>query len=272
MEPAERKELEALAKEIRKLTIDEIGFLGVGHIGGSMSVIEALSVIYHRHLRYDPKNPNKADRDRFVMSKGHAGPAVYAMLAHKGFFPQDWLHTLNVGGTNLPSHCDRTKTPGIDMSTGSLGQGFSAACGIALGQRMDKNGTRTYCIIGDGESNEGIIWEAAMTAAHYKLDNLIAFTDNNKMQIDGVTKDIMSMDRLLERWTSFGWNTVEVDGHNVEAIDRAVTEAKAHQGQPSMIILDTIKGKGCSFCEGKVESHNLAYTMDQVREALAALN
>ena len=148
MEPAERKELEALAKEIRKLTIDEIGFLGVGHIGGSMSIVDALAVVYHRHLRYDPKNPTKADRDRFVLSKGHAGPALYAMLAHKGFFPLEWLHTLNKGGTNLPSHADRTKTPGVDMSTGSLGQGFSAACGIALGQRMDGNGTRTYCIIG----------------------------------------------------------------------------------------------------------------------------
>jgi len=183
-----------------------------------MSIVDALTVVYHRHLRFDIKQPNLAHRDRFVLSKGHAGPALYAMLAQKGFFPKEWLHTLNKGGTSLPSHCDRTKTPGIDMSTGSLGQGISAACGIALGQRLDGKGARTYCIIGDGESDEGLVWEAAMMAGHYKLDNLIAFTDYNKMQIDGTTTDIMDQGALLDKWVAFGWNAVQIDGHNFEAL------------------------------------------------------
>jgi transketolase len=271
MEPKELQELVELSKEVRRLTIDEIGHLGIGHIGGSMSIVDALSVVYHRHLRIDPRQPNLPHRDRFVLSKGHAGPALYAMLAHKGFFPKEWLHTLNKGGTSLPSHCDRTKTPGIDMSTGSLGQGISAACGIALGQRLDGQGARTYCIIGDGESDEGLVWEAAMMAAHYRLDNLIAFTDYNKMQIDGTTGEIMNMGALLDKWVAFGWNAVQIDGHNFEALERAIVEAKAHKGQPSMIVLDTVKGKGCSFCEGQVSSHNMPITAEQVQQALAAL-
>ena len=271
MKPNEIQALEALAKEIRILTIDEIGYLGVGHIGGAMSVVEILTLLYHRHMRIDPANPAKADRDRLVLSKGHAGPTLYAILARKGFFPLEWLHTLNKGGTKLPSHCDRTKTPGIDMSTGSLGQGISAAVGIALGMRMNKLDARTYCVIGDGESNEGLVWEAAMCAAHYKLDNLIAFTDCNKLQIDGETKDVMHLGDLVAKWQSFGWNAVMVNGHDFAAMEAAIAQATSSNGKPSMIVLDTIKGKGCSFCEGQATNHNLAYTMDQAREAIAAL-
>lgn len=271
MNAADVRELEALAKEIRILTIDEIAFLGVGHIGGAMSVVEILTLLYHKHLRADPKDPQKQDRDRLVLSKGHAGPTLYATLAKKGFFPVEWLHTLNKGGTNLPSHCDRTKTPGIDMSTGSLGQGISAAAGIALGQKMDKAGARTFAVIGDGESDEGLVWEAAMFAAHLKLDNLIAFTDFNKLQIDGTTSEIMGLDDLRAKWEAFGWNALRVDGHDFQAMDDAIAKAKATVGKPTMIVLDTIKGKGCSFCEGQAASHNMPVTMDQAKQAIAAL-
>ena len=263
--------LETLAKEIRILTIDEIAHLGIGHIGGAMSVVEILTLLYHRHMRVNPNDPDKADRDRLVLSKGHAGPALYATLAKKGFFPLEWLHTLNKGGTNLPSHCDRTKTPGIDMSTGSLGQGISAAAGIALGMRMNCLDARTYCVIGDGESDEGLVWEAAMFAAHYKLDNLTAFTDCNKLQIDGATDEVMGLVDLRAKWESFGWHAVRVPGHDFSAMEEAITEAKARKGKPSMIILDTVKGKGCDFCEGLVTNHNMPITREQADAAIAAL-
>jgi transketolase len=201
------KELEALAKDLRKLTITEIATLGVGHIGGAMSVIELLVLLYYEHMKIDPLSPRKADRDWFVMSKGHAGPALYALLAKRGFFPLSWLDTLNKGGTKLPSHCDRNLTPGIDMTTGSLAQGFSAAMGIALGLRMDKSAATVFTLIGDGESNEGQVWEAAMFAAARKLSNIVAFTDCNKQQLDGLTSSIIDMEPLHEKWKAFGWFT-----------------------------------------------------------------
>jgi len=270
MEANEIKQLEALAREIRILTIDAIACIGVGHIGGALSIVDVLTLMYEKHLRMDPAHPDKPDRDRVVLSKGHAGPALYAILAKKGFFPMDWLKTLNKGGTRLPSHCDRTKTPGIDMSTGSLGQGISAACGIAIGMKMNGLDSRTYCIIGDGESNEGLVWEAAMLAAHRKLDNLIAFTDKNNLQIDGATDEVMGMD-LQAKWTAFGWHTVTVDGHDFAAMDEAIRAAKSVKGKPSMIILNTIKGKGCAFCEGQAGSHNMPVTREQADTAIAAL-
>ncbi|OHE62769.1 MAG: transketolase, partial [Treponema sp. GWA1_62_8] len=193
-------ELRAIAREIRKLTIDEIGYLGVGHIGGAMSVVELLTLLYHEHMDTDAKNPRKKDRDWLVLSKGHAGPTLYATLALKGFFPLEWLHTLNTGGTKLPSHCDRNLTPGVDMTTGSLGQGFSAAVGVALGLRMDGSGKTVYAVIGDGESDEGQVWEAAMFAGNGGLANLIAFTDYNKQLLDGFTKDIQNLVSLEEKW------------------------------------------------------------------------
>jgi transketolase len=271
MRTEELRELEALAKEIRILTIDEIAYLGVGHIGGALSVVDILTLLYSRHLRVDPKDPLKADRDRLVLSKGHAGPALYAVLAKKGFFPVEWLRTLNVGGTSLPSHCDRTKTPGIDMSTGSLGQGISAAAGIALGMRLDGSGARAYCVIGDGESDEGLVWEAAMFAAHMKLDNLTAFTDYNKLQIDGAVGEVMGLEDLSAKWSAFGWAVERVDGHDFRAMDEAVSRARERKGKPSMIILDTVKGKGCNFCEGQAASHNMPVTMEQAAKAIAAL-
>jgi transketolase len=206
------------------------------------------------------------------MSKGHAGPTLYSILADKGFFPMEWLHTLNQGGTNLPSHCDRNKTPAIDMTTGSLGQGLSAAIGIALGNRLDNVDSTVYCIVGDGESNEGQIWEAAMAAAQFKVSNLIAFTDYNKMQIDGYMHDVMNIEDLTAKWVSFGWFVQRVNGHSFEEIDRAIERAQAEAYRPSMIVLDTIKGKGIFFAEGLLSNHNMPVDYETAQEAIARLN
>jgi len=275
MNTKERSALERKAREIRGLTIEEIGYLGVGHIGGAMSVVDILVLLYHRHMKVDPSNPQWPDRDQLVLSKGHAGPALYAVLADRGYFPLEWLLTLNRGGTNLPSHCDRQKTPGVDMTTGSLGQGLSAAAGLALARHMDRRPGFVYCIIGDGESNEGQVWEAAMFAAHRRLSNLIVFADWNGMQIDGLTREVIDMDDIVAKWAAFGWHAVMVDGHDFDAMDRAIEEAQRRVApgieRPSVIILNTIKGKGCSFCEGQVTNHNMSYGIAQVKEALDAL-
>jgi transketolase len=243
----------------------------VGHIGGSLSIIEVLTLLYYRHMRGDPANPRWAERDRLVLSKGHAGPALYSVLADKGFFPHAWLATLNQGGTNLPSHCDMNRTPGIDMTTGSLGQGFSAAVGIALALRQDTVDSRVYVIIGDGESNEGQIWEAALSAAHFGLSNIIAFTDYNKMQIDGLTGEIMDLEDLAEKWRAQRWFVQRVNGHSFEEMDTAVCSAKAEKDRPSMIICDTVKGKGAHFAEGLVANHNMQVDYRTAREAIALL-
>jgi len=271
MTEAEQKDTEAFAREIRALTIEAIGRLGVGHIGGAMSIVDLLAVLYLFHLRVDPQRPAERERDRLVLSKGHAGPALYATLALRGFFPVEWLWTLNQGGTRLPSHCDRNRTPGVDMTTGSLGQGLSAACGIAYGNRLDGLDAWTYAIIGDGESDEGQNWEAAMFAAHYGLDHLIAFTDYNKMQIDGYTREIMDLGDIEAKWRGFGWRVIRLDGHDLRALDAALNLAKHSPGQPHMIIMDTIKGKGCSFAEGSVGNHNMNVSPEQMNRALADL-
>ncbi len=259
------------AIEIRKKTIDSIGFLGVGHIGGAMSIVELLTLLYFSKMDIDPKNPNREIRDKLVLSKGHAGPALYSTLALKGFFPVEWLHTLNKGGTKLPSHCDMNMTPGIDMTTGSLGQGLSSAIGLALAMRLDKIDRNVFVIIGDGESQEGQNWEAAMAASQFKLNKLIAFTDYNKMQIDGYTKDIMPIDDPEAKWSSFGWNTNRVNGHDFEALDKAIDNGRKSSEKPTMIIMDTIKGRGCSFAEGQLTNHNMAFTYEQAEEAIKAL-
>jgi transketolase len=260
------------AKEIRKLTIEEIGTLGTGHIGGAMSIADLLALLYFHRMKIDPANPRREDRDQLVVSKGHAGPAVYAALALKGFFPKDWLATLNKGGTKLPSHCDRNLTPGIDMTTGSLGQGFSSALGIALGLRIDKKNCTVYTIIGDGESDEGQVWEAALFAGHQKLSNLVAFTDYNKQQLDGYTKDIIDLGDLAAKWNALGWFTQTVDGHDSAALDAAIEKALAQKEKPSMIVMNTIKGKGCNFAEGVEKNHSMAFDLTKAREAIAALN
>lgn len=267
----EFNELEQKALEIRELTIREIGHFGSGHIGGSMSIVEMLTYLYYKEMRIDPKNPKKEGRDRFVCSKGHAGPAVYATLAKKGFFPLEWLNTLNAGGTKLPSHCDMTKTPGVDFTGGSLGQGFSAAVGIALGQKIKKEDSNTFVVIGDGESQEGQIWEGAETAAQWKLNNLIAFTDLNKLQLDGPTSDIVSMDNIDTRWLGFGWHVQRIDGHDISAIDRAVAAAKNVCDRPSMIILDTQKAHGFIPGENTTKNHSMAFNEEAAEDAIKAL-
>lgn len=272
MDEKEIKTLEEKAKQIRKLTLDAIGHLGVGHIGGAMSVVDVLTLLYHKYMKVDPSDPGHPDRDRLVLSKGHAGPALYSVLADKGFFPKEWLHTLNQGGTNLPSHCDMNKTPGIDMSTGSLGQGISTAIGLALGLRLNKSQSTVYLIIGDGESNEGQIWEGAMSAVQFKLSNLIAFTDFNKLQIDGFLKEVMDVSNITAKWESFGWFVQRVNGHDFQAMADAIDHALAENERPSMIILDTIKGKGALFGEGKPECHNMNYSKDMALEAIAKLD
>ncbi len=257
METIDRNFLTEKARQIRKMTIDSIGYLGVGHIGGAMSVVEVLTVLNYKYISHDADDPTNPDRDRLVLSKGHAGPTLYSILADQEFFPADWLHTLNVGGTHLPSHCDRNLTPGIDMTTGSLGQGLSAAVGIALGNRLDQIDRYVYCLIGDGETNEGQNWEAAMAAARFNLNKLIAFTDYNKLQLDGFMDEIMPIDDLDAKWASFGWNVLRADGHDVQAIDLCIAQAQQETTRPSMIILDTIKGKGVDFAENRSDNHNM---------------
>ncbi|MBU0929208.1 MAG: transketolase [Spirochaetes bacterium] len=271
MDKGTRLELEARAKDIRKLTIEEIGNLGVGHIGGAMSVVELLALLYFHRMRIDPARPGMEDRDWLVLSKGHAGPALYTTLALRGFFPLEWLATLNKGGTRLPSHCDRNRTPGIDMTTGSLGQGFSAAVGIALAHAMDGRDARTYAIIGDGESDEGQVWEAAMFAGNRRLSRLIAFTDYNKQQLDGFTAEVADLEDLEAKWRAFRWNVLRVDGHDIAALDAAIGAAYAQDAMPTMIVMDTVKGKGCFFAEGLPANHNMSYTSEQAREAVARL-
>lgn len=263
--------LEKQAKEIRKETLRCIASLGIGHVGGSLSIADVLAVLYFDEMHIDPKLPKLANRDRFVLSKGHGGPAVYATLAIKGYFDRSLLATLNASNTNLPSHTDKNKTIGVDMTTGSLGQGFSAAVGMATALQLDKAENKVYVIIGDGESQEGQIWEAAMFAGNRGLDTLIAFTDCNKLQIDGAVCDINDVSPLDKKWEAFKWHVQEVDGHDVMAISQAIVVAKATRGKPSMILLNTIKGKGAFFVEGQAASHNLPLSMELANEAIARL-
>ena len=268
-------ELKQRALDIRCDTIRSIGHLGVGHIGGCLSVVELLTVLYFEAMNIDPADPKKTGRDRFVCSKGHAGPAVYAALANRGYFPKEMLLTLNQGGTNLPSHCDMNRTPGIDMTTGSLGQGFSAAVGVALGSKLEQDGATVYALIGDGESQEGQIWEAAMFAAAKKLDNFIAFTDYNKLQIDDAVAKVNDVAPLEDKWRAFGWNTVNVkDGNDVDAVSEAVAKAKSFRGNghPTMVILNTRKGFGVKWIEDLgAANHNCPLTEDEADEAIRAL-
>ena len=263
--------LKEKANQIRILTLEAIGYLGVGHVGGCMSLVEVLTLLYYRHMQVDPQDPRRRDRDQLVLSKGHAGPTLYSILADKGFFPGEWLHTLNKGGTRLPSHCDRNLTPGIDMTTGSLGQGLSAAIGIALGNRLDGINRTVYAIIGDGESNEGQVWEAAQAAAQFKLNHLIAFTDSNRLQLDGFMNDVMNIEDLVAKWHSFGWFTQRVDGHDFKQMDEAVILAKGQEAKPSMIILDTIKGKGVAFAENQPANHNMKLDYATAQQVILTL-
>lgn len=259
-------------REVRRLIIRGIGKVGVGHLGGCMSVVEALVVLYFDYMRIDPANPRLPGRDRLVLSKGHAGPALYACLSARGYFPAELMDTLNQPGTNLPSHVDMKRTPGVDMTAGSLGQGFSCAVGIAVASKSRGDGARVYAIIGDGESEEGLIWEAAMLAAHRRLDNLIAITDFNKMQIDGEVASINAVEPLADKWRAFGWNVLEAPGHDVEAISRAIGLALTATGKPTMVLLHTHKGKGVSFLEESWRNnHNVTLDAEQAAIAMKEL-
>ncbi len=265
------KELEIFALKIRIETIKAIGNLGFGHIGGAMSIADTLAVLYGGVMKIDPKHPTWEDRDWLVVSKGHAGPAVYAALALREYFPLEELNTLNKPGTHFPSHCDRNLTTGIDMTTGSLGQGASTAVGVALGNGMDGRISTTYLVLGDGECQEGQVWEAAMFAAQHRLDNLIAFVDDNKQQLDGYTRDINDLIDVQLKFESFGWHAQRVDGSNVSEIYDAIAAAKKEKGKPSVIVLDTVKGKGCSFAEGVLDNHHMVVNKNQAEEALKLL-
>ena len=245
-------DLKALCRELRADTVECIGSIGRGHLGGCLSAIEVLAVLYFEEMNIDPKNPKMEGRDRFICSKGHAGPAVYATLSKRGYFDRSLLYTLNQGGTSLPSHCDMLRTPGIDMTAGSLGQGFSCAAGAALASKLEGDGATIYTLVGDGESQEGQIWEAAMFAAAQKLDNLIGFTDYNKYQLDASVSDICDIAPLADKWAAFGWNVIDVaDGNDPYAVKDTVDKAKANRGsgKPTMVILNTTKGCGVSFIE-----------------------
>ena len=268
-------DLKEVCKDIRCDIMTCIGHLGVGHIGGCLSLAEVLAVLYFQEMNIDPAQPKMAGRDRLVCSKGHAGPAVYATLANRGYFDKKELLTLNQGGTHLPSHCDMNLTTGIDMTTGSLGQGFSCAVGVALGSKLEQDGATIYSIVGDGESQEGQIWEAAMFAAAKKLDNLIGITDYNKLQIDGTVEQVNGIAPLGEKWAAFGWNVIDVkDGNDVEQVSAAIKAAKANRGsgKPTMVILNTKKGCGVKWIEDLgAGNHNTNVSEEQAQAAIAEI-
>jgi transketolase len=257
-------DLVELAAEMRQQIVEMIVRAGSGHPGGSLSVADILTVLFFRTMRLDPEHPDWPERDRLVLSKGHAAPALYAALAMRGYFPVDELATLRQLGSRLQGHPDMKKLPGVEMSTGSLGQGLSAANGMALGLRLQGSDSHVFVIMGDGEMQEGQIWEAAMTAAHYQLDNVIGIVDHNRLQIDGPVQSVMGVEPLAEKWRSFGWHVVELDGHDLAALAEAFEEAKARRGQPTLILAQTIKGKGFAFMENKAEWHGKAPSSEQV--------
>ena len=269
----EQQNLPLRAAELRLETLRVFEARGFGHVGGAMSVVETLAVLYNGVMRVRPGQPDWPERDRLVCSKGHAGPAIYAALAARGFFGRELLKTLNRPGTTLPSHCDMNKTPGVDMTTGSLGQGVSTAVGLALGQKMRSQDARTYLIIGDGECDEGQVWEGLMLAAHKKLDNLTVFCDKNGQQLDGYVKNVLDTGDLADKFRAFGFFTQSVDGHDTAAIETAVQAAQTEGAAsrcPSMIVLNTKKGYGCAFAEDQEFNHHIAFTPEQMSEALAA--
>lgn len=263
--------LEAKARVIRRHIIRMLGEAGSGHPGGSLSATEIVTSLYFHVMRLDPARPDWPDRDRFVLSKGHACPVLYAALAERGFFPVEELLTLRKLGSRLQGHPDMRKLPGVEMSTGSLGQGLSAASGMALAARLDGRDYRVYVLLGDGEIQEGQVWEAAMAAAHYRLDNLTAFIDYNGLQIDGRCCEVMTVEPVADKWRAFGWHVVEIDGHDFRQILGAVEEARETRGRPTMVVARTVKGKGVSFMENQVDWHGTAPKGAQVEQALREL-
>ena len=265
------KELQKKAIQIRKDILKMLTAAGSGHTGGSLSTVDILVALYYYALKSDPKNPKWRERDLFLLSKGHACPALYAILAEKGFFPREQLWGLRKFGSQLQGH-PQIGLPGIEISSGSLGQGLSIANGMALAARLDKLLTRVYCLLGDGETNEGQVWEAAMTASHYKLDSVCAIVDYNKLQIDGFCCDVKDMGAYIDKWKDFGWYTIETDGHDISKLMDAFDKAKTVKLMPTVIIAHTIKGKGVSFVENKVEWHGVSPKKDEYERAIKELD
>ncbi len=264
-------ELENIANKLRLHVVEMTYAASSGHPGGSMSSAELLSVLYFRSMRHDPSNPSMPDRDRFILSKGHAAPILYSALAEAGYFPKEDLLGLRKMGSRLQGHPVRGKVPGVEMSTGSLGQGLSMACGMALAGKMDGKSYRTFCLLGDGELQSGQNWEAAMFAHQYGLSNLIAFVDRNRLQITGNTEDAVGLDPLPEKWRAFGWNVQIIDGHNVRQIIDAIDKASRSRKSPSVIIMNTVKGKGVSFMENNAGFHGRACKPDEYEQAVKEL-
>lgn len=262
-ERLDKETLDDLAGEFRYVITDMICRSGSGHLGGALSLVEIMITLYWRILRVDPANPAWEDRDRLVLSKGHGGPVLYVALAYKGFFDKRMLGTLNADGTLLPSHADRLRTPGVDMTTGSLGQGLSVAAGMALAAKLDGKKHKVFCIIGDGESNEGQLWEAAMFAGHNRLNHLIGITDYNKLQIDGFTDDVLTLEPLVDKWRAFNWDVLEMDGHDWDSCYHTLTDACEPRDRPVMVIAHTIKAKDCAIVENKPESHNIKINSEE---------
>ncbi len=264
-------DLKKRAIKIRRDILTMLEAAGSGHTGGSLSIVEILLTLYCGVLNVSPKNYGSRERDKFILSKGHGCPALYAVLADAGFFPGEELLTLRKMGSRLQGHPQRG-LPGLEISSGSLGQGLSVAVGMALADRMDKINARVYCLMGDGETNEGQIWEAAMTAAHYKLDSLCGIIDFNKLQIDGLCCEVKEQGEYRKKWENFGWHAIEADGHDFEDLKRAFNEARAVKGRPQIVIAHTVKGKGVSFVENKVEWHGIAPKKEELERALAELD
>ena len=269
MNETKKNLLKEMAAKIRLGALECVFSANSGHPGGSLSIADLMAYLYFEKMNVDPQNPNNPDRDRFVLSKGHTSPALYSALAHKGFFSTDLLKTFRTEGSILQGHPDMKNVPGVDMSTGSLGLGISAACGMALSAKVSEKSYRVYTAIGDGECEEGQVWEAAMFASHYKLDNLIAFVDFNGLQIDGPIVDVINPTPFDEKFKAFGWNVCVIDGHDFDEIDNAVNACLEVKGKPSVIIMKTVKGKGVSFMENEVEWHGSAPNAEQYEIAVA---
>ena len=263
--------LKKKAVEIRKDVLTMLTEAKGGHTGGSLSMVEILLALYYYKVKHKPKDPEWSKRDRVILSKGHACPALYTVLADTGYFPKKELLTLRKLGSRLQGHPQRG-LPGLEISSGSLGQGLSISNGMAIGLRMDKSDARIYCILGDGETNEGQVWEAAMTASHYKLDNVCAIIDNNRFQIDGLCCEVKDMGSMEEKWASFGWHVVSTDGHDPELLMTALDEAEATKGKPTVIIASTVKGKGISFIENNNKFHGTTPTKEELQKALKELD
>ena len=268
----QNRELEKIAYNIRKNAVTAVYHAAAGHPGGSLSIADLMAVLYFEEMNIDPENPKKEDRDRFVLSKGHCSPALYGALAERGFFPKEDLKTFRHTDSYLQGHPDMKGVPGVDMSTGSLGMGVSAACGMALSGKIYKNDYRVYAVLGDGEIEEGQVWEAAMYASHYKLDNLCIFVDVNGLQIDGATKDVMNSAPIDKKYEAFGWNVVVIDGHNYDEIRAAIKNAKETKDKPTAVIMNTTKGKGVSYMENSVEWHGKAPNEEQYNTAIQELD